>query len=200
MEVLENVVLDAETEMFLFIGTLPGLLGVEAACMECLVLKSMLGFLKQEKTMIDARQLSVHVRDVHDRSTLGELDCCMDDDVPSSLNKDAGPISDDEADNNQFMYSVFNEDISSEENALAVDCEIECCTKFSVKKLSKKLMQNERYVDEDDNPEWGFLGAEADMDNDLHVCVDEAMMHLNSRMRTKLIVLHVLLILLRRRQ
>ncbi|KAI5055444.1 hypothetical protein GOP47_0028965 [Adiantum capillus-veneris] len=109
----------------------------------------------------------------------------MDDEVPSSLNKDAGPISDDEADNNQPMYSVFNEDISSEENALAVGCEIECCTKFFVEKLSKNLMQNERYVDEDDNPEWGFLDAEADMDNDIHVCVDEGMMHLDSGIRTK---------------
>ncbi|MCO5596640.1 hypothetical protein L7F22_050708 [Adiantum nelumboides] len=182
MEVLENVVLDAKTEMFLFIGTLPGLLGVEAACMEFSDLKSMLAFLKQEKKMSDARQLNVHCRDAHDRSTLGELDCCMDDDVPSSLNKDAGPNSDDEADNNQPMYSVFNEDISSEENALTVGCEIECCTKFSVKKLSKNLMQNERY---DENPKWGFLGTESDMDNNIHDCVDEAMMHLNSRMHTK---------------
>ncbi|KAI5058865.1 hypothetical protein GOP47_0027035 [Adiantum capillus-veneris] len=184
MEVLENVVLDAETEMFLFIGTLPGLLGVEAACMEFSYLKSMLAFLMQERKMSDAKQSNVHVRDAHDRSTLGELDCCMDDEVPSSLNKDTGPISDDEADNNQPMYSVFNEDISSE-NALAVGCEIECCTKFSVEKLSKNLMQNERYVDDDDNPEWGFLDAEADIDNDMHVCVDEGMMHLDSGMRTK---------------
>ncbi|KAI5061713.1 hypothetical protein GOP47_0024218 [Adiantum capillus-veneris] len=110
---------------------------------------------------------------------------CMDDEVLSSLNKDAGPISDDEADTNQPMYSVFNEDISSEENALTVGCEIECCTKFSVEKLSKNLMQNERYADEDDNPEWGFLDAEADIDNDMHVCVDEGMMHLDSGMRTK---------------
>ncbi|KAI5062357.1 hypothetical protein GOP47_0022896 [Adiantum capillus-veneris] len=135
--------------------------------------------------MSDAKQSNVHVRDAHDRSTLGELDCCVDDEVPSSLNKDAGPISDDEADNNQPMYNVFNEDIWSEENALTVGCEIECCTKFSVEKLSKNLLQNERYVDEDDNPEWGFLDAVADIDNDIHVCVDEGMMHLDSGMHTK---------------
>ncbi|MCO5549158.1 hypothetical protein L7F22_002624 [Adiantum nelumboides] len=117
--------------------------GVEVACMEFSDLKSILAFLKQEKKMSDVRQSNLHVRDALDRSTLGELDCCMDDYVSSYLIKDASPYSNDETDYNQPMYSAFNEDISSEENALAVSCEIECCTKDFVEKLSKNLMQNE---------------------------------------------------------
>ncbi|MCO5547929.1 hypothetical protein L7F22_001384 [Adiantum nelumboides] len=83
MEVLENVVLDAKTETFLFIGTLPGLLGVEVACIDLLDVKSIVDFLKQDRCFEHVDQSCASLWATHESSFVDEVESHAYDEVLS---------------------------------------------------------------------------------------------------------------------
>ncbi|MCO5548775.1 hypothetical protein L7F22_002237 [Adiantum nelumboides] len=84
MEVLKNVVLDAKTETFLFIGTLQGLLGVEVACTDLLDVKSIVDFLKQNRCCEYVDQCCVSLWATHESSSATSNDSRSDDEVESN--------------------------------------------------------------------------------------------------------------------
>ncbi|MCO5581882.1 hypothetical protein L7F22_035771 [Adiantum nelumboides] len=83
MEVLKNVVLDAETETFLFIGTLPGLLGVEVACTDLLDVKSIVDCLKQDRCFEHVDQSCASLWATHKSSFVAEVKSHAYDEVLS---------------------------------------------------------------------------------------------------------------------
>ncbi|MCO5609688.1 hypothetical protein L7F22_063919, partial [Adiantum nelumboides] len=83
MEVLENVVLDAKTETFLFIGTLPGLLDVEVACTDLLDVKSIVDFLKQDRCFEHVDQSCASLWATHESSSADEVESHAYDEVLS---------------------------------------------------------------------------------------------------------------------
>ncbi|MCO5578565.1 hypothetical protein L7F22_032409 [Adiantum nelumboides] len=83
MEVLDNVVLDAETETFLFIGTFPGLLGVEVACTDLLDVKSIVDFLKQDRCFEHVDQSCASLWATHESSSADKVESHAYDEVLS---------------------------------------------------------------------------------------------------------------------
>ncbi|MCO5596656.1 hypothetical protein L7F22_050724 [Adiantum nelumboides] len=83
MEVLENVVLDAEIETFLFIGTLQGLLGVEVACIDLLDVKSIIDVLKQDRCFEHVDQSCASLWATHESSSVDEVESNAYDEVLS---------------------------------------------------------------------------------------------------------------------
>ncbi|MCO5579495.1 hypothetical protein L7F22_033350 [Adiantum nelumboides] len=83
MEVLENVVLDAEIETFLFIGTLPRLLGVEVACTDFLDVKIIVDFLKQDRCFEHVDQSCASLWATHESSFADEVESHAYDEVLS---------------------------------------------------------------------------------------------------------------------
>ncbi|MCO5546972.1 hypothetical protein L7F22_000411 [Adiantum nelumboides] len=83
MEVLENVVLDAETKTFLFIGTLPGFLGVEVACTDFLDVKSIVDLLKQDRCFEHVDQSCASLCATHESPSADEVESHAYDEVLS---------------------------------------------------------------------------------------------------------------------
>ncbi|MCO5566697.1 hypothetical protein L7F22_053627 [Adiantum nelumboides] len=83
MEVLKNVVLDAETKTFLFIGTLPGLLGIEVACTDLLDVKSIVDFLKQDRCFEHVDQSCASLCATHESPFADEVESHPYDEVLS---------------------------------------------------------------------------------------------------------------------
>ncbi|MCO5575548.1 hypothetical protein L7F22_029349 [Adiantum nelumboides] len=83
MEVLENVVLHAKTKTFLFIGTLPGLLGIEVACTDLLGVKSIVYFLKQNRCFECVDQSCASLWATQERSSIPYDDFNSADEIES---------------------------------------------------------------------------------------------------------------------
>ncbi|MCO5586905.1 hypothetical protein L7F22_040850 [Adiantum nelumboides] len=83
MEVLENVVLDADTETFLFIDTLPRLLGIEVACTDLLGVKSIVHFLRHNRCLEHVDQSYASLRATHKSSFVPHNDFSSANEVKS---------------------------------------------------------------------------------------------------------------------
>ncbi|KAI5076650.1 hypothetical protein GOP47_0008715 [Adiantum capillus-veneris] len=103
------MVLDAKEEKFLFIGTLPGYLGIEVACTDLLGVKRTVDFLKQKRGLKDVNQSCTSSCISHKSSSVTSEDCSNDDEVESDVEDEVLSLDDVDIDKELCASNIVKE-------------------------------------------------------------------------------------------